>query len=106
MSFDPRPYRPPTIRTPPRPTAASAVTTSWYSGSPMADGSLQRSSTTTFRAVAGRAAAKRSDTNGRYSRTLIRPTFSPCAHRWSTTSSAVLQTDPIATSTVSASGAP
>ena len=86
--------------------SARAVTTSWYSGSPAAPGSLVRSSTATRRTVAGRAAARASAGNGRYSRTVTRPTLSPAGVSASTASAAAPAADPISTSTRSASGAP
>ena len=45
--------------------SASAVTTSWYSGSPAAPGSLVRSSTAIVLTVAGSASTKCSTANGR-----------------------------------------
>ena len=57
--------------------SAHAVTTSSYIGSPAAPGSLVRSSTASALTVFGSALMKCSAENGRYSRTLIMPTFSP-----------------------------
>jgi hypothetical protein len=86
--------------------SARAQTTSWYSGSPAAPGSLVRSSTATRRTLPGRAAASASDGKGRYSRTVTRPTFSPAALSASVASVAAPAAEPISTSTRSASGAP
>ncbi len=86
--------------------SASAVMTSWYSGSPVAPGSLVRSSTATRCTVAGRAAASASPGNGRYSRIVTTPTRSPAALIASTASAAALAPDPISTTTRSASGWP
>ena len=72
----------------------------------MEAGSLQRSMTTTFFTVAGRAARKRSVAKGRKRWTLTRPYFSPWAFLKSTISSTASQTEPMATMTVSASGWP
>ncbi len=106
-SFDDRPYRPPiTTDGPASSRSASAVTTSWYRGSPVAPGSLVRSSTATALTVSGRAAAKASPEKGRYSRTVTRPTRSPRPLSASTASSAAPHPEPIMTSTRSASGAP
>ena len=65
---------------PSRPSTMSALTTSRYSGS-RAPGSLVRSSTANFLQVAGSASENLAVTNGRYRRTLTRPTFSPWAVR-------------------------
>ena len=86
--------------------STSAVTTSWYSGSPMAPGSLVRSSTAIDFTLFGSAATKASVSKGRYSRTVSRPTFSPAAVSCSTASRDAPTPDPICTSTRSASGAP
>ena len=50
-------------------------------GSPREPGSLVRSRTATFLAVAGRTFSRAEDTQGRYRRTLMIPTFSPLAFR-------------------------
>ena len=50
-------------------------------GSPREPGSLVRSSTATFLAVLGRTFSRAEDTQGRYRRTLMIPTFSPLAFR-------------------------
>ena len=56
-------------------SALSAATTSRYSGSPMAPGSLVRSRTLIVLTVSGIASIRCLCENGRYRRTLIRPTF-------------------------------
>jgi len=58
------------------------------------------------RTVAGSAARKASVGNGRYSRTVSRPTFSPRRTSSSTVSPRQPAAEPIATTTRSASGAP
>ena len=113
-SFDERPYRPPITRgIPPsnrtRPavsSSTSAVTTSWYSGSPGAPGSFVRSSTAIRRTVDGIAATSASVENGRNSRTFTAPTRSPRAIRASTVSSTAPHPDPMSSTTRSASGCP
>ena len=59
-----------------------------------------------FLTVAGNAASKSFEENGRYNLTLTSPTFSLCSRRACTVSSAVSQPDPIITMTRSASFAP
>ncbi len=86
--------------------STSAVTTSWYSGSPMAPGSLVRSSTAIERTVFGSALTKACVSNGRYRRTVSKPTFSPAATSLVTASREAPTPEPICTSTRSASGAP
>ena len=86
--------------------SANSVSTSWYSGSPTAPGSLVRSSTAIALVVFGSAAKKWSGENGRNRWTCTTPTFSPCAVRKSTVSRAVSAPEPMTTSTRSASGAP
>ena len=88
-SLDPNPYRPPMIlgsaASEPFVTAsASAAVTSRSSGSPVAPGSFERSSTTIERTEAGSAATKVSMGKGRYKRTFTNPTRSPLAASAST----------------------
>ena len=83
-----------------------AVRTSSYRGSPSEPGSLVRSSTAMAFTVAGSAPSKCSTLKGRNRRTLSRPTFSPCAIRWVTTSSMASAPEPIMITIRSASGAP
>ena len=87
-SFDDSPYRPPIIRgcsangaVPLENASLNAVSTSWYSGSPSAPGSLVLSSTAIDFTVAGSAARKASAANGRYSLTFSSPSFSPWAFK-------------------------
>ena len=80
--------------------------TSKYSGSPGPPGSFVRSRTASVLTVFGRPARKCWIENGRYSRTLSSPTFSPCAVSASTASCAVSAPEPISSTTRSASGAP
>ncbi len=110
-SLDDSPYRPPVTTgmisgLPPACPSASALSTSRNSGSPSDPGSLVRSSTATRRAVGGRAASSASAGNGRYSRTVATPTFSPRAARYSAVCPAVCAPEPMITSTRSASGSP
>ena len=86
--------------------STKAAHTSWYRGSPSAPGSLVRSSTVIFFTLFGRAAKKEAVSKGRYSRTLIRPTFSFLARSRLTTSSMASQPLPMATMTRSALGSP
>ena len=69
-------------------------------------GALAPTFTATRRTLAGRAAARASAGNGRYSRTVTSPTRSPPAHSASTASAAAPAPEPISTSTRSASAAP
>ena len=85
-SLEDSPYRPPVTtgmvaRVPAACASASAVSTSRNSGSPSDPGSLVRSSTATRRAVDGSAAISSAAGNGRNSRTVRTPTFSPRAAR-------------------------
>ena len=80
--------------------------TSWYSGSPAEPISLVRSSTATALTVFGSAATNLSTSKGRNRRTCTKPTFSPAAFSAATASRAVPDTEPMATTTRSASGAP
>ena len=110
-SFDDRPYRPPITCGDCSNGAASVSIASWRvaitsssSGSPVAPGSLVRSSTAIDRTVGGNARTKCSAGNGRYRRTFNSPTRSPAAVSASTVSSAVPDPEPISTTTRSASG--
>ena len=58
------------------------------------------------RTVAGSAATRAEVSNGRYSRTVTTPTFSPASRSASTVSRTVSDPEPITTITRSASGAP
>ena len=62
-----------------RPASLRVVATSRYKGSPNAPGSFVRSRTAIFLAVLGITSNNAEDTQGRYKRTLIKPTFSPFA---------------------------
>ncbi len=86
--------------------SARAARTSRYSGSPIAPGSLVRSSTAIERTVFGSAATNAPVSNGRYSRTVTMPTFSPPATSFATASCVAPVPEPICTTTRSASGAP
>ena len=90
--------------TPPR--SMKAVQTSRYSGSPREPGSLVRSSTVSLDTVLGSTAKNEAASNGRYRRTLIRPTFLPLASIMLMTSCTVSQPEPMATMISVASGAP
>ncbi len=105
-SFEDSPYLPPTTVGIGRLARASAnvVSTSMYSGSPGAPGSLVRSSTDTARAVFGSAARNSAAGNGRYSRIFRTPTRSPLDRSQSTVSCATSAPDPMATTTRSACG--
>ncbi len=63
------------------PASRSVAATSRKRGSPNEPGSFVRSSTATFLAVLGSTLSIASEDQGRYKRTLIRPTFSPAAVR-------------------------
>src|SRR5581483_9508000 len=87
-SFDDNLYRPPTILgvtfNSPHPLLIPsyiAVTQSRYKGSPALPGSFVRSRTAISRVVEGRDSIKRLASNGRYKRTLTKPTLSPCLLR-------------------------
>ena len=84
----------------------NAAQTARYSGSPAAPISLQRSRTAIFFTVSGSAARNISAENGLNRWTCRKPTFSPAAFRTLTVSRTVPLTEPMATITRSASGAP
>ena len=114
-SLDESPYRPPItrgLRTPnrvvpdPAASSASAVTTSWYSGSPCAPGSFVRSSTAIASVLDGSESINARPEKGRNRRTFTNPTRSPDATSASTASSAAPHPEPIITITRSAFGWP
>jgi hypothetical protein len=80
--------------------------TSWSSGSPVAPGSLVRSSTDIPVTVSGIAARRAAESKGRYNLTITTPTFSPSAASFLTASAAAPTPEPIITMIRSASGAP
>ena len=83
-----------------------AVLTSRYRGSPIAPGSLVRSSTAIDFTLDGKLSSNASMSNGLYSLTKTIPSFSPLAFSAVTVFSAVSLAEPIKTMIRSAFGSP